>query len=332
MKIFLYNSDYGPDYLADLINYFFISKRYQIFTNHRLDFLFDDFKNKESLYGKGFTLYGNLNRSYKKSIQVLNKDEFKNSLNEFDLVIFTSIHRKFKNQSIKEDIFPAVYKNSKNNELIVIDGEDFSKVDNSIAKKSNYFKRELTFENKRIAKPISFSFPEFEVSKNKTLIKNKTQLLAPMDPRYLNSYIFDEDEYFEQYARSLFGVTTKKGGWDCMRHYEILNANTLPYFPNIEEKPSLTMKNYPNGLQGEVNKLYKTLILGNENIDTIEKIRLKYYSKNHVKRSIKKVKTKLSKLNLIENNITKLEELNKDFQDWFLEHGTTKIYKKIFNL
>ena len=72
MKIFLYNSDNGPDYLADLINYYFISNRYQIFTNYRLDFLFDDFKNKELLYGKGFTLYGNLKSSYKKSITVLN--------------------------------------------------------------------------------------------------------------------------------------------------------------------------------------------------------------------------------------------------------------------
>ena len=332
MKIFLYNSDNGPDYLADLINYYFISNRYQIFTNYRLDFLFDDFKNKELLYGKGFTLYGNLKSSYKKSITVLNNDEFKKSLNEFDLLIFTSIHRKFQNQSIKEDKFPAIYNNSTNKELIVIDGEDFSKVDNSLAKKSHYFKRELTSENRKIAKPISFSFPELEISKNKTPIKNKTQLLAPMDPRYLNSYIFNENEYFEQYAKSLFGVTTKKGGWDCMRHYEILNANTLPYFPNIEEKPSLTMKYYPHDLQNEVNKLFKSLILGNENIDTLEKIRLKYYSKNYAKRSIKKVKTKLSKLNMIENNIKKLEELNRDFQDWFLEHGTTQIYKKIFNL
>ena len=52
MKIFLYNSDNGPDYLADLINYYFISNRYQIFTNYRLDFLFDDFKNKDYCMAK----------------------------------------------------------------------------------------------------------------------------------------------------------------------------------------------------------------------------------------------------------------------------------------
>ena len=45
MKVLLINSDSGPDYLADFVNYYFISNRNEVFTNHRLDFLFNDFKN-----------------------------------------------------------------------------------------------------------------------------------------------------------------------------------------------------------------------------------------------------------------------------------------------
>jgi len=332
MNILLFNSNEGPDYLADLINYFFLTHNYKLYTNHRLDFLFEDYENKSKLYGKGFTLYGNLDKKLKKKLKTLNMKEIKSNMNHFDLIIFTSIHRNYKKISIKKEIFPKIYENSNKNKIIVIDGEDVSKVEHDIATKSNYFKREIKIKDSRAIKPISFSFPELEISKIKTPINNKTQLLAPNDPRYLNSYIFNENEYFEQYARSIFGVTTKKGGWDCMRHYEILNANTLPYFPNIEEKPKLTMKYYPQNLQIETNRLFKTLILGNENIDTIEKFRLKYYSKSYYKIGIKKIKTKLSKLNMIENNIAKIEELNTEFQNWFLDYGTTKIYKKIFKL
>ena len=56
-------------------------------------------------------------------------------------------------------------------------------------------------------------------------------------------------KYYEQYSRSLFATTTRKGGWDCLRHYEILKNNCLPFFPKIEEKPRLTMFNYPVKLQ-----------------------------------------------------------------------------------
>lgn len=38
-----------------------------------------------------------------------------------------------------------------------------------------------------------------------------------------NTYIFEnEEEYYNDYKKSLFAITRKKGGWDCMRHYEIL--------------------------------------------------------------------------------------------------------------
>ena len=39
--------------------------------------------------------------------------------------------------------------------------------------------------------------------------------------------------YYGQYAKSFYGVTRMKSGWDCLRHYEILGSGAIPYFLNI---------------------------------------------------------------------------------------------------
>jgi hypothetical protein len=51
-------------------------------------------------------------------------------------------------------------------------------------------------------------------------------------------------------------MTTKKAGWDCMRHYEILANNCIPYFQNIEECPSNTMALFDKKMFIEGYKLY----------------------------------------------------------------------------
>lgn len=330
MKVLLINSDEGPDYLADLVNYFFITNKYEIFTNHNLHFLFDDFQNTSSLYGRGFTLYGKLNKSLKSTVTTLSDEAIFDMLPFFDVVVFTSIHRKYKGQNVKSKYFYKFSKKLKTKDIFVLDGEDFVEIDSDVALLSNYFKRELTDKNKNFASPISFSFPEFEVLSD---IKfKKTQILAPMDPRFQNSYIFNESQYFEQYKKSIFGVTTKKAGWDCLRHYEILSTNTLLYFPGIEEKPLLTMEHFPVKLQMDINRLFLKLISSDENIDSLEQIRLNYYSKKIHLNAIKKVKRKLSSLNLIENNFKNLENFNNDMNQWFNNFGTSNIYKSIFKI
>ena len=40
----------------------------------------------------------------------------------------------------------------------------------------------------------------------------------------------DEAAYFDQYADALYGVTMRKAGVDCLRHYEILASGSVPYF------------------------------------------------------------------------------------------------------
>ena len=37
--------------------------------------------------------------------------------------------------------------------------------------------------------------------------------------------------------RSRFGITTKRKGWDALRHYEIAAAGTVPCFRDLGRKP-----------------------------------------------------------------------------------------------
>lgn len=45
-------------------------------------------------------------------------------------------------------------------------------------------------------------------------------------------------DYFNDLGQARFGVTTKRAGWDCLRHYEIAAAGTVPCFRDLQKKPS----------------------------------------------------------------------------------------------
>ena len=47
----------------------------------------------------------------------------------------------------------------------------------------------------------------------------------------------------------------KKAGWDCLRHYEILANNCIPYFTDLEECPDRTLINLPKELLLEAKEL-----------------------------------------------------------------------------
>jgi hypothetical protein len=46
-----------------------------------------------------------------------------------------------------------------------------------------------------------------------------------------------EDEYVADLRRSRFGITTKREGWDALRHYEIAAAGAVPCFRALHTKP-----------------------------------------------------------------------------------------------
>ena len=104
--------------------------------------------------------------------------------------------------------------------------------------------------------PITFSIPKEKIV---DVIPIKTKYQSSLIPGQLNTYIYkNEKDYYEQYKESMFALTTKKCGWDCMRHYEILANGCIPYFPDIENCPSNTMALLPKELLLKANYLYKS--------------------------------------------------------------------------
>jgi hypothetical protein len=132
-----------------------------------------------------------------------------------------------------------------------------------VSKNSLYFKREWTSNSQfnwwhrlipdglrsHLPHPqnlrlTGFSFPEEKIIKN---LPKKTKLF----PRHIvdlevaghvtdsvTKYAFDsEDDYYADLQASKFGITTKRAGWDCLRHYEIAANGCVPCFRDLDKKP-----------------------------------------------------------------------------------------------
>jgi len=77
----------------------------------------------------------------------------------------------------------------------------------------------------------------------------KTTMFSPLIPGQRDTYIYHtEDAYYTQYSKALFGITMRKGGWDCFRHYEIIMSGSIPFFISLEDMPNRTMTNFPRAL------------------------------------------------------------------------------------
>lgn len=94
--------------------------------------------------------------------------------------------------------------------------------------------------------PIQFSIPEVKIIRELMHKDRDFAFITPMDQ---GTYIYQEEaDYYNDYRRSYFAVTTKKGGWDCLRHYEILANGCIPYFVDLEQCPAHTMEFLPKEL------------------------------------------------------------------------------------
>jgi hypothetical protein len=69
-------------------------------------------------------------------------------------------------------------------------------------------------------------------------------------------YVFDtEEEYRDDLGQSRFGVTTKRAGWDCLRHYELAANGCVLCFKDLDQKPATCA---PHGLGRENCIIYRT--------------------------------------------------------------------------
>lgn len=164
--------------------------------------------------------------------------------NFFDYIIYGSIWRC-------NDYVDNILKYYSPNKIIAVDGEDEINIHPIFNLGIPYFKRELIHNNSRLF-PISFSIPTSKVNFVKT---NKTRDKAICDPRDKSTYIYkNEKDYYQGYKEARFGLTMKKAGWDCMRHYEILANGCIPWI-DLRLCPAQTMTSFPKQLCTEVREI-----------------------------------------------------------------------------
>lgn len=230
----LFISDIGwPDYMSDTIFHGGRSLLGENFIDaKKINFMYDDYVGFEHIYGKGFTLYGKLDNQIKIDRNNIN-EKIQNKY--FKIIIYGSCWRKL-------DYLELVKKNYSKNEIIFIDGEDHVGINFELAKYGNYFKRELSYNPKNIY-PIQFAIPKESIINYKP---KKIKNFGTVVPYKNNTYIFNEEKsYYEDYANSYFGITCKKAGWDCLRHYEIMMNYCFPFFKDLENCPKMTMVKLP---------------------------------------------------------------------------------------
>jgi hypothetical protein len=233
MKVLFISNASGPDYLSDTVFHGGKSLLKNDFYDYRrMWYMYDDVQNKETLYGRGFTLYGKVNPDYHSpinNVEELIENKF------FDKIVYGSIWRCL-------DLLDLVTNHYNKNNIIFLDGEDDGQINHSIVSKGTYFKREYYTKVDGVY-PISFSIPE-ELILN--TINNKTKLISDIVPNFSQSYHYtNELDYYNEYSNSWYAITMKKGGWDCLRHYEIMMNGCIPIFNDLEHCPDLTLTDLP---------------------------------------------------------------------------------------
>jgi hypothetical protein len=249
MKILFIGKDDCGDYQAGILFHglkALFGK--DVYETAPLDALFDDYpqEKRKNLYGKGFTLFCQIPASFRNApphveVRRMVRERF------FDFVVYGSIWRS-------DFLFGLVSRHYPKERILAIDGEDKTNLRRFFVGKTLYFKRECLQEEEGVF-PISFGIPKHKILES---VPPKTRRMALIVPGKPETYVYeDEASYYQGYAESWFGTTTKKAGWDCMRHYEIMANGCIPYFPGLEHCPARTMTLFPKNLALKANKLYE---------------------------------------------------------------------------
>ena len=234
MRILYLSDAQCPDYMSDML--FHGLRRLlgpEVVDVNRLWYMYahefgEGRHDKSKIYGHGFTMHGLLDDD-----SAVDRTDLRHKVRTryFDLIIYGNILRC---QTLLDEalgLYPQ-------NRLLFIDGEDHPRIAPRLTRHGVYFKRELA-ELKPGVWPIQFAIPEERIG---TVARPKTKTQAFIDPRNRATYIYrDEASYYGDYAESLFGVTIRKAGWDCLRHYEIMANQCIPNFLGLEQCPMSTM-------------------------------------------------------------------------------------------
>jgi hypothetical protein len=233
----------------------------------------------DRLYGRGFTLYGLLEDEPVDRRLVMDRAR----RGEYDLIVFGDIWRYFGS-------FVELLPSLDDTRVAFLDGADFPapypygsafwRVPQwwtlpRAHKRGTYFKRELTDATiqrryviplptslaarlpfARSVRPIAFSIPEEKIV-DEPPAKQKPFGTHIVDPEVAErigaatSYAFErESDYYRDLQISRFSITTKRAGWDALRHYEIAANGCVPCFRDLDRKPRQCA---PHGLESGVN-------------------------------------------------------------------------------
>lgn len=250
MKIlFIGNNAVLPDYLHDSV-FHGLRELYgeTVVDANKLWYLYKDadlfnqqnFENiRKPLHGWGYTYGGNLNNLNIDRTDIVQK--IKNQY--FDLLIFGICRgdpRNFEKAIYeRDDLLNKALEIYPPKKLIFLDGSDSKEIKRpDLLNRGIYFKR----ENTGIGIPISFAIPKEKINfshQKKKLIAEKN-IPAHNRKNYKHA---TEASYYSEYGESYFAITCKKGGYDCIRHYEIMSQGCLPLFADCESMSKYTMSN-----------------------------------------------------------------------------------------
>jgi hypothetical protein len=277
----LYITDSKADYLQDQI--LIGLKRFdqvECLDYPRKGIIYEDCSIPDSdLYGNGFTIWKTIDSDGKVNRSNIFKRLY---AGEFDLLIFGSIHRqkeKFEKIDLNRVNCPIIFLDGEDErysrrfrDLVPF----FSELRNRYQRGMEvvpqfgaeiyepslnsgfYFKREKRdhLTRKNSLHRVSFSIPDEKILECRPVKEQTFQTQVQCSIAYeldevaencTKEPIFDsEASYYEDIAAAKYGVTMKKGGWECMRHYEIAANWTVPCFYNLLEKPA---ESAPHGLR-----------------------------------------------------------------------------------
>ncbi len=264
-RVLLVTTD-SPDYMSDtLVHGLRLILGERLVETPRRDPLYSDFPDewRGLQYGRGFTLYSG---SLDPTPMDRSGSRERLAAGMFDLLVIGDIWRAY---GAFVELLPVAGETP----IAVVDGTDseapvpyeptwWRRPGTWFLPRPHrhaaYFKRELTprttwfrsyLTNPRARRPprgmrpISFGIPEHLVL-DEVPPKTKDFPAHIVDPEVAGhvsaatSYAFaDEASYYADLRASRFGITTKRGGWDCMRHYELAASGCVLCFRDLDSKP-----------------------------------------------------------------------------------------------
>lgn len=226
---------------------------------------------QESLRGKGFSIFF-LNEESNKVTPHYLFDLIEST--SFDLIIlgdifyFYPLYLWLDIFNFNKDLNIVILDGSDQENLFPYSGFFYKKLSHfflpRVLKRHLYFKRELTKASQRSRfynllpsfitdivpmhknlREISFSFPGSKIINPNTLNKTKLFMNHIVDEEIQSKvneassgYIFNNEEaYYSDIQKSKYGITTKRSGWDCLRHYEIAANGAVICFKDLDLKP-----------------------------------------------------------------------------------------------